>query len=839
MKILHKMTFFKIIAVMMVFIIIVTIQFVGILKIYDSQENESEQTTPLVFEKYRVLLGLGTFHRKTKSDHGVWENGSPAPAPSPAETHAAGPVLGPALSPHSHLHHYHKHHRAPRPRPMLPLHRFSVQHKQKKKHKVIILIVLLSTGLVLVIFALGVFFVIRRFNRQKKAATRIASIRAKTVTSQNLATKVSHDISYDTFYMNTLTTALEPEMRLRGSIASTSPERNNLQHDARAEEIISVHEYSESSKNDSDEQSSSIGDKVVDDDHHSSGDESFHSFCESRTSSNLRLSNVSISSFNDPEETLSPNRSNILSSSQNMPSIPPPPPPPPPPLPFARVSPPKTSKTSNFLKSSPPPNNDLPSGSKEVAENELCSLPSTPKNQGGLSTIPPPPPPCPPPYPHNKGNTIRGQLTLPGQPPSYTTMGKDGNPLPKLKPLHWDKVRATPDRSMVWDKLRCSSFELDEETIESLFGYSMQTEFANDEGKSKSPSPSKHVLEPKRLQNITILSKALNVTAEKVYAALVQGEGLNTQQLEALIKMVPTKEEEAKLSSYKGEIYDLGSAEKLVKELLRIPHAFERVEAMLFKATFDDEVVHLRNSFSMLEEACQELRSSRLFLKILEAVLKTGNRMNVGTIRGGAQAFKLDALLKLADVKGTDGKTTLLHFVVQEIIRSEGIRMSDSIMGQIDRTNKSGTMEDKEDDYKRMGLDLVSGLSTELHNVKRTASLDLDVLATSVSNLSDGMQKLQQLADSCAANDNFVLVMKTFLSHAESSLKELQTAENMVLLSVRQITEYYHGDVSKEEINPLRIFVVVRDFLGMLDQVCRELKTLKTPRSPNPLAPFR
>ncbi|KAH9608661.1 hypothetical protein KSS87_014353 [Heliosperma pusillum] len=798
----------------------------------------SRESEPLVIEKFRVLLGLGCFRKKSKLNHGVWENGSPAPAPSLAETHAAGPVLGPASSLHFHHHHRKHHHRPPRPRPMLPLHRFSAQHKQNKKHKFIILIVLLSTGLVLAIFAIGIFFVIRKFNRRKKAATRIAS---KSVTSQNLASKVSHDTSYDMFYMNTLTTALEPEMRLRGNIASTSPPRNNLQHEAPAEEIISVHEFSESSKNDdSDEQSSSTGDKVADDDPHSSGDESFHSFCESRSSSNLRLSNVSIASFNDPEETLSQNRSNILlSSSQNVPSIPqpPPPPPPPPPLPFARAPAPKASKTCSLFQNSSPPNNDLPSGSKEVAANGLCPSPTTPRNQGVISTIPAPP--CPPPYPHNKRNSIRGPQTQLGESSTYTTMGKDGNPLPKLKALHWDKVRATPDRSMVWDKLRCSSFELDEETIESLFGYSMKTEFANDEGKSKSPSPGKHVLEHKRLQNITILSKALNVTPEKVYEALVQGDGLNTQQLEALIKMVPTKEEEAKLSSYKGEIYDLGSAEKLVKELLRIPHAFERVEAMLYKATFDDEVVHLRNSFSMLEEACKELRSSRLFLKILEAVLKTGNRMNVGTIRGGAQAFKLDALLKLADVKGTDGKTTLLHFVVQEIIRSEGIRMSDSIMGQIDRTNKSGTIEDKEDDYKRMGLDLVSGLSTELHNVKRIASLDLDVLATSVSNLSDGMLKLQRLADLCAANDNFVLVMKTFLSHAESSLKELQTAEDMVLLSVRQITEYYHGDVSKEEINPLRIFVVVRDFLGMLDQVCRELKTLKTPRSPNPLAPFR
>jgi hypothetical protein len=28
-----------------------------------------------------------------------------------------------------------------------------------------------------------------------------------------------------------------------------------------------------------------------------------------------------------------------------------------------------------------------------------------------------------------------------------------------LKPLHWDKVRAAPDKSMVWDKIRSSSFE--------------------------------------------------------------------------------------------------------------------------------------------------------------------------------------------------------------------------------------------------------------------------------------------------------------------------------------------------------------------------------------------
>lgn len=216
--------------------------------------------------------------------------------------------------------------------------------------------------------------------------------------------------------------------------------------------------------------------------------------------------------------------------------------------------------------------------------------------------------------------------------------------------------------------------------------------------------------------------------------------------------------------------------------------------------------------------------------------------MNVGTIRGGARAFKLDALLKLADVKGTDGKTTLLHFVVQEIIRSDGIRVSDSIMGRINQKNKTKTVEEREEDYRRMGLDLVSNLSTELYNVKKTATIDLDVLASSVSNLSDGMAKLQHLVYKDLSmdeqNGNFVSSIRSFLSYAEKNLKDLQRDEDRVLTHVKEITEYFHGNVSKDEANPLRIFVIVRDFLCMLDNVCKELRSSKAPRSPNPLAPF-
>lgn len=59
--------------------------------------------------------------------------------------------------------------------------------------------------------------------------------------------------------------------------------------------------------------------------------------------------------------------------------------------------------------------------------------------------------------------------------------------------------------------------------IESLFGYNAQSSAKNDEAKTRSSSSGKHVLDNKRLQNVTILLKALNATSEQVCEALIQG----------------------------------------------------------------------------------------------------------------------------------------------------------------------------------------------------------------------------------------------------------------------------------------------------------------------------
>lgn len=413
---------------------------------------------------------------------------------------------------------------------------------------------------------------------------------------------------------------------------------------------------------------------------------------------------------------------------------------------------------------------------------------------------------------------------------------------PKLKPLHWDKVRASPGRGTVWDQLKSSSFQLNEDMMESLFGCNSANS-APKEATRRSVFPpveqENRVLDPKKSQNIAILLRALNVTRDEVSEALLDGnpEGLGAELLETLVKMAPTKEEEIKLRGYKGDISKLGTAERFLKTILDIPFAFKRVEAMLYRANFDSEIKYLRKTFQTLEAACEDLKNSRLFLKLLEAVLRTGNRMNVGTNRGDARAFKLETLLKLADIKGTDGKTTLLHFVVQEIIRSEGAG-SDPTSENLPNRISSKT---KEEDFKKQGLEVVSGLSRELGNVKKAAAMDSDVLSSYLSKLEIGLEKVRVVLQYQMPNmqGKFFESMRMFLKEAEEGITRIKAEERKALSLVKEVTEYFHGNTSKEEAHPFRIFMIVRDFLSILDNVCKEVGRMQDHRVVGASGSFR
>lgn len=481
--------------------------------------------------------------------------------------------------------------------------------------------------------------------------------------------------------------------------------------------------------------------------------------------------------------------------------------------------------------------------------------PRPPLKSSAASAGPPPPPappgPRPPPLP-------KSGLAPPRPPPPIAPGAKAPRPpfMPKppssegaalenetdatkakLKPFFWDKVLANPDHSMVWHQIKSGSFQFNEEMIETLFGYAPSDKTKVGQKKdssSQDPSPQFiQILDPKKAQNLSILLRALNVTTEEVCDALHEANELPVELIQTLLKMAPTSDEELKLRLFSGELSQLGPAERFLKALVDIPFAFMRLEALLFMCTLQEEVATTRESFETLEIACKELRNSRLFLKLLEAVLKTGNRMNDGTFRGGAQAFKLDTLLKLSDVKGIDGKTTLLHFVVQEIIRSEGLRAARAA-----RDNRSFSSvktddllleevnEGSEEHYRSLGLQVVSRLSSELENVKKAAILDSDSLTGTVAKLGHALLKTRNFLNTDMKNlqeeSGFHKTLKSFVQDAEVDVMSLLEEEKRIMALVKSTGDYFHGNSGKDE--GLRLFVIVRDFLITLDKACKDVR---------------
>lgn len=517
-----------------------------------------------------------------------------------------------------------------------------------------------------------------------------------------------------------------------------------------------------------------------------------------------------------------------------------------------------------------------------------------------LVTVPPPPPPPPPTVPTNvtpkpppppmpgKGypaapppfrsgglasslkppTAPRGKVSSSSTADAETEERSKGNSEAqmKMRPFHWDKVNTNSDHSLVWNEINDGSFRFDDELMETLFGYnaakrkSPETKYiSSSTGSSNSASPAQiFILDPRKSQNTAIVLKSLAISRKEILDALLEGRGLDGDTLEKLTKISPTQEETSKILQFTGNPTRLADGESFLYHILKAtPSAFIRINAMLFRSNYDPEILHLKESLQTLEFGCKELRTRGIFLKLLEAILKAGNRMNAGSARGNAQGFNLSALRKLSYVKSTDGKTTLLHFVVEQVLRSEGKRcqLVDKNHG-LGRSNSkdssdqdSNSLEAKEERDKEcimLGLPILGGLSTEFFNVKKAATIDYDNLMSMSPNLTVKVTEIRQLVTQCGNGERggFVKEMKGFLEECEDELKVVREEQKRVMELVKRTTEFYQAGAPRDKgASPLQIFGFVKDFLDKVDQVCIDVtkklqkKTARIVGSSPPLSP--
>ncbi|KTF94472.1 hypothetical protein cypCar_00037182 [Cyprinus carpio] len=161
------------------------------------------------------------------------------------------------------------------------------------------------------------------------------------------------------------------------------------------------------------------------------------------------------------------------------------------------------------------------------------------------------------------------------------------------------------------------------------------------------------VLDPKIAQNLCLYWFDIDI-GEKDYE-----NSMN------LVKYLPEQEQLNALVKYKSEYANLSEPEQFGVVMSSVKRLRPRLNSILFKLQFEEQVSNLRLDIMAVNAACDEARKSKPFSRLLELILLMGNFMNAGSRNAQSFGFNLSSLCKLKDTKSADQTSTLLHFLVE------------------------------------------------------------------------------------------------------------------------------------------------------------------------------
>jgi hypothetical protein len=86
-----------------------------------------------------------------------------------------------------------------------------------------------------------------------------------------------------------------------------------------------------------------------------------------------------------------------------------------------------------------------------------------------------------------------------------------------------------------------------------------------------------------------------------ILSGRISGDGLSMDILEILVKAALTADEKKKFFQYEGSLTDLAQADRFFHTILHVPNTFSRLNAMLYRAQYKEEIQHLEAAIDILE----------------------------------------------------------------------------------------------------------------------------------------------------------------------------------------------------------------------------------------------
>ncbi|EFN59313.1 hypothetical protein CHLNCDRAFT_137684 [Chlorella variabilis] len=494
----------------------------------------------------------------------------------------------------------------------------------------------------------------------------------------------------------------------------------------------------------------------------------------------------------------------------------PPPPPPLPPKPGAKGAPPPPPPPmppkGGAKGAGPPPPPPLPpkGGTK--------GAPPPPTMPGGKPGGPLPPPPPPPPGTLGKKRAENADANAglqPGcvVPRSPTSAARRGSSLEeeqaseaqrrRLKQLHWDKLKQAREGT-VWSRANRDKLHLDLRQLESLFQI-MEAKAIKRGGPKEDEV---RLVEHRRAHNILIELSGIRKPFDEIKDALLRMDAaaLSVEQLSVLSRAVPDDQERKDIELYlagkhpkykgKSEVERLGTVERYFVEVKDIPRLAERIRCFIFSRTYRATHGKCVEHLEVVRQACRELQGCASFSKLLQA----------GTQRGAAAGFKLDTLLKLADVKGTDRKTSLLHFLVEE---DEGMK---EMSAELEHLKQAANMQASSlaaDRHSTPALAALKGLIGEVRLGLR--QINTEVVQAAKSRDQEG-----------SGSRHFSEMMAGFHAEAAQEFRELEALEKRMYEELCEATEYFGEEYAPADAT--RVLRTVRDFVVLFEKGLADIR---------------
>ncbi|XP_055080523.1 protein diaphanous homolog 2 isoform X3 [Periophthalmus magnuspinnatus] len=444
----------------------------------------------------------------------------------------------------------------------------------------------------------------------------------------------------------------------------------------------------------------------------------------------------------------------------------PPPPPPPPPPPGGCPPPPPP----------PPP----PPG-------HACIPPPPPPPPGGGPPPPPPPPGCgiPPPPPF-------GGLGGPPPPPSLPVVKlpygleakKVYKPETVMKRVNWTKiVPQEMAENCFWIKVKEEKFENPDLFAQLSLCFSSHSKVKKDTADEtdsrmqqfKKKAKELRILDSKTAQNLSIFLGSFRLPYEEIRDIVLQvdEERLSESLIQNLIKNLPEQKELSALAELKGEYDDLVESEQFGIVMSSVKLLRPRLNGILFKLTFEEQVNNIRPDIMSVTFACEEVKKSEGFSKLLELVLLVGNYMNAGSRNAQTFGFNISFLCKLRDTKSIGQNTTLLHFLAERC----------------------------EENYPA-----IMRFPDELEHVESASKVSAEILKSSLATMERHIQRLENditnFPKTDDPQDKFVEKMSGFSKHSREQYEKLSTMHKNMQKLYESIGNYFAFDphtVSVEE----------------------------------------